>query len=55
MSERMPNSAAPLSQLSRRPVPAGTYNRWERPYLNFPQARLLSCSYGAPRLRRPSR
>jgi hypothetical protein len=55
LSERMPSSAAPLSQRSRRPIPAGTYNRWERPYLNFPQARLLARSGGAPRLRRPSR
>jgi hypothetical protein len=53
LSEHIPNSAAPASLRPRRPVPPGTYNRWERPYLNFPQARILSRSDGAPRLRRP--
>jgi hypothetical protein len=55
MSERAPSSAAPLSQRARRPIPAGSYHRWERPYLNFPQARIQAQTLGAPHLRRPAR
>jgi hypothetical protein len=54
-TERGPNSAAPVSQRTRGPVPPGSYHRWERPYLNFPQARHVSNTDGAPQLRRRAR
>lgn len=43
---------APRSQRMRPPPPKGCYGRWERPYLNFPQAR-IACRNAGPKLRGP--
>jgi hypothetical protein len=46
-----PPSARTESRRALQPPP-GIYHRWERPYLNFPQKRLVLNDSAGPRLRR---